>query len=418
MCIKKTLTSMPDLEKKSAVMLPDSPWKKLLVWNSAQQDRAIFPPNNLFDDLWVEIGPGYVIGDQTHVPSFGHWDLVQTAMNALPYAPEYAKVQLKHYLSVMYPDGMLPGTLWGIRGSENNDIRLPRTPLQYSHPPFWQEFVSDYYAKTGDKEFLAHAFEKGKLNYHWWKQERSALEGGFYYVDIVKRWWESGVDAGVRWDNVDGQAHACIDASCHIYSLVNRLAQWAEILGEDPSFYRKEAETNKAFINTELWDEETGFFYDVLPCRGQKEKVMTIAGFWPLAFGIATEDQQKKLMEHLLNPKKFFTVHPIPSVAIDEEKFCHSYWRGPSWTGPAYWILRGMNRSGLKKEAQMIGEKILNGVNYHFEKDHTVYEFYPPMDHDLCKLGRNPLVKTAQGPCHDYLGHNPLNALYWELFGK
>ena len=423
--MKKQLTPMPELAKKASAMLPESPWKALLVGIAELHDRAIYPPNNIFDDIWVEIGPGYTFGKENiHKPSFGHWDLVEEALDALCYAPEYAKLQMQHYLNTIYPDGMLPGSLNPPRNKNANDsgestkdydLCLPRTPLQYSHPPFWTEFVADYYAKTNDRDFLSCAFEKGKLNYSWWKRERSALEGGFYYVDIVKRWWESGVDDGVRWDDVDGLPHSCLDASCILCNFANRLAQWAEILGEDAEPFRKEAEKTKAFINTELWDEETGFYYDVLPCRGQKEKVMTHDGFWPIAFGIAPEDKQEKVLKHLFDPNKFFTLLPIPSVAIDEKKFCLNFWRGPSWASVDFWILRGMNRNGKRKEAQIIAEKVLNAVAHIYEQRHTVYEFYPPTNYDFSGMYRK---NDPNGPRSDYLGHNPLNALYWEVFGN
>ena len=77
----------PALAKRARRKLPDSRWKDLLVAGAALQDAAIHEPNNLFDDIWVEIGPGYEFGGLKGY-AFGHWDLIQTAMDALPYAPD------------------------------------------------------------------------------------------------------------------------------------------------------------------------------------------------------------------------------------------------------------------------------------------------------------------------------------------
>ena len=96
--MKKQLTPMPELAKKASAMLPESSWKALLVGIAELHDRAIYPPNNIFDDIWVEIGPGYTFGKENiHKPSFGHWDLVEETLDALCYAPDYAKLQMQHF---------------------------------------------------------------------------------------------------------------------------------------------------------------------------------------------------------------------------------------------------------------------------------------------------------------------------------
>ena len=67
----------------------------------------------------------------------------------------------------------------------------------------------------------------------WWQQNRNASGVGYYYTDIATKQWESGVDEGIRFDDVPTATSACVDACCHVYILLDAAARWSEALGVD-----------------------------------------------------------------------------------------------------------------------------------------------------------------------------------------
>jgi hypothetical protein len=54
----------------------------------------------------------------------------------------------------------------------------------------------------------------------------------------------------------------------------------------------------------------------------------------------------KRVIENLLNPRKFLTAHPPSSVAACDPKFELRMWRGPSWNSMAFRATRGCMRYG------------------------------------------------------------------------
>jgi glycogen debranching enzyme len=80
-----------------------------------------------------------------------------------------------------------------------------------------------------------------------------------------------------------------------------------------------------------MWNEEEGFYFDLLP-DGRMLSVWTPAGFIPLLAGIPDEMKYQRLREHLLDPKKFWSTYPLPTLSIDDEHFMvNNWWRGCTW---------------------------------------------------------------------------------------
>jgi len=379
----------------------------MLVFICRLQEESIFPPLGPFKKPWVSLGKGYV-GN----PAFGHWDLVHACLDALAYDPGYVRTQFENYLLQITSGGMLPGVMYGPRDKNLNNNIFCSQP-ECSHPPVWPFAVDEYVEIFRDHEFLETAFEFGRRNLAWWASNRRMPEGGYYYRDIIDQKWESGVDAGVRFINPAHPPYACIDATSHLYGFLEVMETWAKRLGENYLPFEKERESLRIIIQKDLWDEKTGFFYDLPMARGQAQKIKSFEGFWPLVVKAATADQANQMAEHLLNPEEFFSFHPIPAVALNEPSYAYDMWRGPAWNSMTYWIIRGLFRYGHNELAIKIGTLALDRSLEHFNKAGTVYEFYNSKSLDQTCLKRKG---KDSGPCRDYLGHNPLNALYWLLF--
>ncbi len=245
----------------------------------------------------------------------------------------------------------------------------------------------------------------------WYENHRRATDAGYYYTDILDRTWESGVDEGVRFDDAQSGRLACVDATAHVYSLYENAAAWSERMGADGGEFQQHAERLRAYIQNELFDAETGTFYDIWAIGDPFKRRLTFEGMWPAVVGAATPEQANRVInEHLLNTDHFFAPHPICTVALTDPHFELRMWRGPTWNSMTYWAARGCMRYGRPDAARQLLERALDASAAQFERTGTIWEFYHPHGGDPRELERKPHTQYNT-PCADYLGHNPLIAM-------
>ncbi len=165
----------------------------------------------------------------------------------------------------------------------------------------------------------------------------------------------------------------------------------AKGLGDDAAALAKAAQKKRELINELLWDEKDGFYYDRDIRTGNKIRIKSVAGLYPLWAGIPDEAQAKRIVEeHIMNPKEFWCSYPLPSYALDERNYTqhhvppptidtfyalddgHSNWRGGVWGHANYFVTHGLQRYGFLREARLLAEK-----SYAVSAaDKIVFEFY------------------------------------------
>jgi neutral trehalase len=218
------------------------------------------------------------------------------------------------------------------------------------------------------------------------------------------------MDEGIRYDERPPAAAACVDACSHVYLLYEHAARWSKNLREPAADWEAKARALREFIRKELWDSGTGFFFDQWTVRRPARRQLAFEGMWPVVVGAATAEQAQRVIdEHLLNPKEFFTPHPIATVALSEPKFELRMWRGPAWNCMTYWAARGCVRYGRPEAARQLLEKALDATAVEFGRTGTIWEFYHPLLGEQSLLRRKPTAQNT--PSRDYLGHNPLFAM-------
>ncbi len=380
-----------------------SQWLPLLCYVSDLHRRSTRPPEWRLPGPWEEIGPGYrPIG-------FGHWDIVHAALDALVEAPGHARQQIRNLLALQLDDGLIPSPIYFRPGEE------PWVNTKHSHPALWTIAVDDWVALTGDASFVEECFEPLVRLIDWFENHRRTANGGFFYEDICSNHWESGIDEGVRFDDRLARPAACVDATAHLYNLYRTATDWARLTARDPARWQEEADQLRAFIQTRLYDSSRGFFYDAWRVS-QSRAPGAFEGFWPVVVGAATPEQAARVVEeHLMNPRRFFTPHPISTLAREDPRFELRMWRGPVWNSMTYWAARGCLRYGHRESACRILEHALDQSARVFAETGTIWEFYHPDGGDPRQLTRKPGTDRAI-PCRDYLGHNPLIAMaeLWE----
>lgn len=385
-------------------------WRPMLRYLARLHGQSVRPAAGYFPYAYETLGPGYMGGR-----AFGHWDLTQERFDAMRADPEHVRRQIVNELAGQQDDGLIPGLVtFGVSGHPGAEVLTgsdkPVWKSAKAFPPVWVMAVDAYVEQSGDRAVLGRALDAAVRQIGWFETKRAVPGGGFYYLDVVSDVWESGVDEGIRFLDRPAEAEACVDASAHVYLLYDHAARWSRQLGRPAGVWAAKAEALRRFIQTELWDEQTGFFYDRWAVRAPGKRHLTFESMWPVVVGAATSEQAGRVIrEHLLNPREFFTPHPLATVAVSDAAYELRMWRGPVWNSMTYWAARGCLRYGDRDAARQLVERALDGTAAEFARSGTIWEFYHPMNGAQGELKRKPSGRNE--PCRDYVGHNPLFAM-------
>lgn len=407
--------------RKEAATVGKPSWRAMLEYDVDLHIVDTHPAEPPFQYPWEDTGRGYGYG-----PGFGHWDLVHEMLDELPAAPGHVREELLDDVGMQLPSGFLPGLYWMRKASKTaadpgiyDDANSKYSPTQ-GNPPVWVVAADDYLRVVGGNRELEGKFLRAaRLQLGWFERERRAQPDGFLYLDIVNHKWESGVDEGIRFDDSGLAANhprstACVDATAQVYQEYVYAAKWARELGEDATPLEARAADLRHFIQTKLWDAKDGFFYDSWDLDGSvpnRARTDSFEGFWPMVVGAATQAQADRVLrDWIMNPKRFFTPHPISTVSVSDPKFELRMWRGPVWNSMTYWAARGALRYGHPEDAHRLLGPALDDTAAQFARTGKLWEFYSPFDGHPEDLKRKPETKRNM-PFPDYLGHNPLLAM-------
>lgn len=372
-------------------------WRPMLLYLAKLHGESVFPAAGHFKYPYESIGAGYQGGRV-----FGHIDLAHERLDAVRASPAHVRNQTRNELAGQQADGLIPGVI-----TFDNAGKAAWKPGK-GFPPLWVAAVDAYVEVTSDTTALTECLDALRRQIVWFEANRASPGGGFHYLDVLQKTWESGMDEGIRYDSRPAQPAAAVDATSHVFMLCDHAARWSRMIGQPDAAMESKRDVLQRFIQRELWSAKTGFFHDRWSVLQPEH--LAFEGMWPVVVGAATAEQAKRVIEgHLLNPKEFFAPHPISTVAMNDSKFELRMWRGPAWNCMTYWAARGCMRYGHKDAARKLLEASLDATASIFERTGTLWEFYDP------NLGeQKALHRKSKGrpiPCEDYIGHNPLFAM-------
>jgi hypothetical protein len=246
--------------------------------------------------------------DKWEYPWYAAWDL---AFHCVPLAlvdSEFAKEQLVLLLRewYMHPNGQLPAYEWQF-GDVNPPVHGWAALRVYQ--------IEQKRRGVGDRKFLERVFHKLMLNFTWWvnrkdEEGNNIFEGGFLGLDNIGVFDRSApLPTGGTIEQSDGTSWMAM------YTL-NLLAISLELAREDPVYedvaskfwehfiYIAEAMNNIGSENIGLWDEEDGFFYDILHLPNGQHitlRVRSMVGLIPL---FAVETVESNLLDQFPDFKR------------------------------------------------------------------------------------------------------------------
>lgn len=156
-----------------------------------------------------------------------------------------------------------------------------------------------------------------------------------------------------------------MDTSVYHYLNILGLARMMEAAGhEEASKYKEMADTLAKQINEKMWDEETGFYYDLHHETDEKALVKNIVGIYPYWAEIAGEEKLPGL-EKLFDKAYFNTGSVFATTARD----CPAYapkggWMGILksrdgcvWDGPSWPYTNGIALEAIGRQSRLYGHK-------------------------------------------------------------
>ncbi len=254
---------------------------------------------------WIHLHTDDVISmpDKWEYPYFAAWDL---AFHMIPFAaidPDFAKKQLERLTRewYMHPNGQMPAYEWDFNGV---------------NPPVhawaaWRVYTieQEMYGRS-DRKFLERVFQKLLLNFTWWVNQHdeggnNVFQGGFLGLDNIGV-FNRGADlpTGGKLSQSDGtswMATYCLDLLTIALELAEDNDVYEDIASKffEHFLYIVDAMNHLGTEGTDLWNEEDGFYYDVLRLPSGENidlKVRSLVGLIPL-LAVTTIDQ--KTMEKL-----------------------------------------------------------------------------------------------------------------------
>ena len=227
--------------------------------------------------------------DKWEYPWYAAWDLGFHCVALSMVDPEFAKHQMGLMLDdeYLHPSGQIPAYEWNF-GDVNPPVHAWATRFVYEADK----------ERTGkaDLKFLRESFQKLTLNFTWWvnrkdPEGKNIFGGGFLGLDNIGVFDRSApLPTGGHLEQADGTAWMAFFCQSMLQIAI-------ELALHDPSYERMVMKFAKHFTwialamdnigkeHESMWDEEDGFFYDILRLpdgSATRLKVRSLVGLLPL----------------------------------------------------------------------------------------------------------------------------------------
>jgi alpha,alpha-trehalase len=257
--------------------------------------------------------------------------------------------------------------------------------LGISQPPFLSSLVWSVYERTNDKVWLTEMvfFLEEELLQYW-------MDGGVvgkhllamglsrycdHEITHVTAEHESGWDMTSRF-NEHCLHFAPVDLNSLLYKYEIDLAKMFEELDDQRKAkeYYIAATKRKELVTRYCWHEEVGFFFDYNHYTKTQSSFFSLAGFYPLWTGLASDEQAKRMRDQLSVFECEGGLANTQSHNLSEE---FKQWDYPNgWPNQQYIVIFGLTKYGFVDDAKRLAKKWLDLNNVVFNKTGLMWEKY------------------------------------------
>jgi hypothetical protein len=274
---------------------------------------------------WFHMVNQHIISmpDKWEYPWYAAWDLAFHTIALSTVDTEFAKEQLDLMLQefFIHPTGQIPAYEWNF-SDVNPPVHAWATIFLYR---------TEALKGKGDLEFLKRSFGKLMLNFSWWVNRKdrfgkNLFEGGFLGLDNIGVFDRSAaLPTGGHLEQADGTAWVSM--------FCQNMAEIAvELAAHDPFYEDMAIKFVDHFLwiaramnqtgGEGMWDEEDGFYYDVLRLpdgSARRLKVRSMVGLLPLCATTVIEPWQRERVPEVVNimfermqrmPELLQSIHP------------------------------------------------------------------------------------------------------------
>ena len=289
--------------------------------------------NDVRNTEWFHMLNADVISmpDKWEYPWYAAWDLAFHTISLSLVDFDFAKDQLLLMLRGLYfhPNGQIPAYEWNF-SDVNPPVHAWATIFLYK---------MEQNLGRADLRFLERSFQGLMLNFNWWVNRkdpsgRNVFAGGFLGLDNIGVFDRSAqLPTGGSLEQADGTAWMAFYCQCML-EMALILTEYDQRMYEEIAFkfiqhflWIAYAMDRRGEHHDEMWDEQDGFFYDLLRLpdgQAMRLKVRSLVGLLPLCastvFAADAADRYPRLFEMIALFRKR---HPevVSHVAPTREGF-------------------------------------------------------------------------------------------------
>jgi alpha,alpha-trehalase len=266
-----------------------------------------------------------------------------------------------------------------------------------SQPPFLTSFIFDlYHAYKLSDEWLKKMMAVAQAEYEtvWMgvkkPNERQVYHGLSRYYDI--NYLHDLAEAESGWDMTPRFGRKAlnylpVDLNALLYKYETDFAKTAHILSDirGAAKWDDAAKLRSEAMNELMWDRLRGMYFDYNFVKEKRGGVSSLATFYPLWAGMASEQQAKLLVKALRRFENKGGLAATDSLPVGQFVLgtMPTQWAYPNgWAPLHYLVVRGLERYGYHQDARRIAQKWLKTNLAWFNQDGVFLEKYNVVNPD------------------------------------
>lgn len=260
-----------------------------------------------------------------------------------------------------------------------------------TQPPFLTSFIFDVYnAYNPGEKWLKDMIAVAKDEYEtvWMgtrkPNSRQVYRGLSRYYDF--NYLHDLAEAESGWDmtprfNRKAMNYLPVDLNALLYKYETDFAKAARMFGEtrEAVQWERAAEHRKQTMNDLMWDSVRGLYYDYNYVKERKGSISSLAAYYPLWSGMATDEQAKRLVKSLRRFEQkggLATTDNLPLGQLVPGSM-PTQWAYPNgWAPLQYLVVLGLQRYGYHDDARRLANKWLHTNLQWFTEHHEFLEKY------------------------------------------